>query len=52
MPKLRIPASARTGKELRSLSDGWLAGSEEHSALLRLATRLIVGTAAMEKRRE
>jgi putative transposase len=38
----RIPASARTREELQALIDGRLGSSDERSALLRLATRLIV----------
>jgi putative transposase len=38
----RIPGSARTREELQALIDGRLASSDERSALLRLATRLIV----------
>ena len=38
----RIPAPERTREELRALIDGRLATSGERSALLRLATRLIV----------
>ncbi len=38
----RVPASERTREELRALIDGRLASSDERSALLRLATRLIV----------
>jgi Transposase, Mutator family len=37
-----IPASERTREELRDLIEGRLASSDERSALLRLATRLIV----------
>jgi putative transposase len=38
----RLPASERTREELRDLIAGRLASSDERSALLRLATRLIV----------
>jgi hypothetical protein len=38
----RLPASERTREELRALIDGRLGSSEARSALLRLATRLIV----------
>jgi putative transposase len=38
----RLPASERTREELRALIDGRLASSDARSALLRLATRLIV----------
>jgi putative transposase len=38
----RIPGSARTREELQALIDGRLASSDERSALLRVATRLIV----------
>jgi putative transposase len=38
----RLPASERTREELRDLIEGRLARSDERSALLRLATRLIV----------
>jgi transposase-like protein len=38
----RLPASERTREELRDLIEGRLASSDERSALLRLATRLIV----------
>jgi hypothetical protein len=42
----RLPASARTREELRDLIEGRLASSDERSALLRLATRLIVEEAS------
>jgi putative transposase len=38
----RVPASVRTREELQALIDGRLGRSDERSALLRLATRLIV----------
>jgi hypothetical protein len=38
----RLPASERTREELQALIDGRLGSSDERSALLRLATRLIV----------
>jgi putative transposase len=38
----RLPASERTREELRGLIEGRLASSDARSALLRLATRLIV----------
>ena len=38
----RLPASVRTREELQALIDGRLASSDTRSALLTLATRLIV----------
>ena len=38
----RLPASERTREEQRDLIEGRLASSDERSALLRLATRLII----------
>ena len=41
----RVPASERTREALRALIDGRLASGDGRSALLRLATRLIVAEA-------
>ena len=42
----RLPASERTREEQRDLIEGRLASSDERSALLRLATRLIIEEAS------